>query len=220
MYIFFNHLYRVRSLLALTLILAGFVWSIPPVSADSNTWMMRCFESVNRPEVAIHTCTLALKSTELDRVNRAITLVNRGEAYRRDGQYRAAIQDFSFAIEINSNMPEAYLNRAAALERIDARQDAIADYSKAIELRPNFPAAYFGRANALSDLGLNDRALKDYDRAIRLSPRRGEYYYNRGLLLEKQSRDSDAALDFLKAYELLPNNPITRKKAATIRLNM
>jgi tetratricopeptide (TPR) repeat protein len=62
-------------------------------------------------------------------------LNNRGDAYLILRQYARAIDDFSQAVQIDSNEPLYFKNRANALRFVGLYDRAIADYRKALTLK-------------------------------------------------------------------------------------
>lgn len=102
-------------------------------------------------------------------------LNGRGDAYNEMKNYRAAITDFSRAIQLNNAYTDAYYNRGIseywvgkqlqdsgkAQEAISYYNQAIADNSKAIELSPSLSLAYFNRAGNYFTIGAYNKALAD-----------------------------------------------------------
>lgn len=65
------------------------------------------------------------------------------------GVYSRAITDFTRAIALRPNYPNAFNNRGAAYMASGGdRNRAIADFDQAIRLKPDFRNAYVNRANA------------------------------------------------------------------------
>ena len=71
------------------------------------------------------------------------------------GDYYGAISDYTRAIEIKPNYPEAYLNRGLSKARLEDYKAAIVDYNKAIEIKPNYALAYSNRAIAKELSGID-----------------------------------------------------------------
>ena len=69
--------------------------------------------------------------------------------------YRGAIEDYTKAIELNSEYSNAYLGRGSSKPNLQDNTGAIEDYTKAIELDPNYSDAYYNRG--LSKNSLNDK---------------------------------------------------------------
>jgi tetratricopeptide (TPR) repeat protein len=86
--------------------------------------------------------------------------MNRGTAYFTLGDYRAAIEDLSRAIEIDPEFAPAYLNRGTAYEAMGDYAKAIADFNKALEINPRYALAYHNRAIVCGALGDHARALE------------------------------------------------------------
>jgi tetratricopeptide (TPR) repeat protein len=90
---------------------------------------------------------------------------NRGTNLQRQGQIKAAIDNYQRALRLKSDYPEAHYNLADAFEEISIFDKAIEEYGRAIEADPTFYQAY----NNLARLYILQR--RDYEAAIRLLDR-------------------------------------------------
>ncbi|MBV9989001.1 MAG: tetratricopeptide repeat protein [Chitinophagaceae bacterium] len=98
------------------------------------------------------------------------SLVQRGSAYNKIGEYRNAISDFLIAIKLNHPFVFlAYNNMANSYSMMSEYEKAIPLYHKTIELKPDWPNAYcnLGRAYFFSNDILN--ANKYLKRALYLN---------------------------------------------------
>lgn len=109
------------------------------------------------------------------------------DAEEFDEEYRAAVEDFSAAIELVPQLTEAFVERGHALIYLVDYPGAIRDLTVAIELDPELAEAWSWRALAFADTGENDQAISDADRAISLKYNlpwahgtRGAAYMNKG----------------------------------------
>lgn len=93
---------------------------------------------------------------------------NQGVERLKRGDYKGAIEAFTQALRLNSNLVEAYTGRGNARFELGDKQGAIQDYDYALHLNPNDANAYYNRGNACSDLGDKQEAIKDYQRAAKL----------------------------------------------------
>lgn len=123
----------------------------------------------------------------------ASTWYERGVVRAKRGwssDYLSSIDDFTEAIKLRPDYPEADKNRGDSY-RHDHKYDlSIADYTKAIELRPNFADAYGGRAGAYKLRYDFENAIADITKGIQLQPKVGLYYYERArIYLEKAGGD-------------------------------
>ncbi len=101
--------------------------------------------------------------------------MNRGTAYFTLGDYRAAIEDLSRAIEIDPEFAPAHLNRGTAYGVIGDYANALADLNKALEINPRYALAYRNRAIVYGALGDGAAAAADYAAAVRIDPRYAEH---------------------------------------------
>ena len=106
------------------------------------------------------------------------------------GNYQGAIDDYTKAIEINTQYAIAYNNRGNAKRYLNDRQGAIADFTTAIEINPRFVLAYFNRGIDRFALGDLRAAITDYDKAIEIDPQFEDAYYYRASAKTKIRRSS------------------------------
>ena len=91
-----------------------------------------------------------------------------GIDYVREKDHKAAIEEFSMAIEIDPTYSYAYYNRALEYFRIGELERSLADYNKAMELEPDNPYWTVERGFLHMELGYREKAIIDLERAIEL----------------------------------------------------
>ena len=141
------------------------------------------------------------------------------EAGRSDlasGSQKAALAEFSRAIELDPKYEQGYLGRAAVRVTLKDYAGAAADYGKAIELNPNNEPALLLRGSCR--IGLKDYpgAVADFNAAIALNPDDADPYNYRGLLRAGQRDLDDAMADFNKVIELNPENEVAYRNRAAV----
>jgi tetratricopeptide (TPR) repeat protein len=75
---------------------------------------------------------------------------NRGNAYKKNGQYDKAISEFTKAIEINSRHADAYYTRGVVYYYKKDYEKALDDFYKAQKLGNNVPPEIFQLLRKLS----------------------------------------------------------------------
>lgn len=116
-------------------------------------------------------CTRALTSGQLNRDNRAATLVNRGIIRMRVGRYDAALKDYASAERLRDGNGPLYLNRGAALIYKKQFSDALDSLNLAIELETqDLFAAYYNRGIAKERTGDVRGAYYDFKKSLELNP--------------------------------------------------
>ena len=81
-----------------------------------------------------------------------------------------AVEDFSKAIQLDSQKAGGYLGRANALNTLGRYEDAITDYNRVIQIDPKLANAYVNRGIAYSHMGKIKRAIRDYEKGLELDP--------------------------------------------------
>jgi len=120
---------------------------------------------------SILTCTLALGSEDLDKVDRAGTLINRGVMKLRRSAFEEARVDLDAAIALAPAIGEAWVNLGAVSVGEKRFQAALDDLTKALTMGVKEPEkAYFNRALAYEGLDDEKSAYLDYRQALALKP--------------------------------------------------
>ena len=89
-------------------------------------------------------------------------------AYVHLKEQLTAIEDFTAAVNIDSNHADAFNNRAAALLELGRFEQALSDADTAIGLRPGFASPYAIRALANISLGRSKDAEVNAEKAQEL----------------------------------------------------
>ncbi len=90
------------------------------------------------------------------------------------GNYNAAVDAFTKAIELDPRLINAYSFRGNAYFNLGDYKQAIRDYNKAIKLSPldrEYAYIYYNRGNVYYMLGDHQQAIRDYKIAARLGLR-------------------------------------------------
>lgn len=130
----------------------------------------------------------------------------KGNAKYELGDYEGAMQDYTKAIEISPNKPEAYHLRALLKSELEDYREAILDFTMAIEFRGsalksinNDSGLYYGRGFAEYSLGNYTIAFKDFNEAIRRNPLKSppfaELAYHYRDICEDMINEEDSSSD-------------------------
>jgi tetratricopeptide (TPR) repeat protein len=163
-------------------------------------------ESENEFKQEIEKIMERMATTEKERKER-----NRMTAwdYNREGercyslkQYKEAVENYTQAIQLQSNTALFYNNRGYVYGGLGEYDKAISDYNKAIELDPQDASIYANQGYLFAKLEKYDEAISDYCRAIELDPDNAVAYNNRGSIYIVLGRTDEAISDLNKAIEL------------------
>ncbi len=126
----------------------------------------------------------------------------RGIRYVLARRYRAAIGDYSKAIELDHQFAEAYVRRAEARYLVKDDSGVLADCQRAIALNPTEPRTYYYQGMARYRLDYVQSAVAAFTDAIAHDPEEAQYHYRRGLAYQDLHQLDEAAKDFRKAASL------------------
>ncbi len=187
------------------------VWT-QPGQANFTQSILICDSDTAHPDVRIMACTRNIESGRFIGRNLAVAFTNRGDAYRRKGQFDQAIADYDQAIQLQSNDAGFIVSRGNAYYYKGAFDRAIENYDEAIRLNPNLALAYGNRGNVHRRIGQLEQAIRNYDKAIQLTPDDAQIFADRGLAYEASGDTSQALRDFNKAYDLGFRHPLLLRK--------
>jgi tetratricopeptide (TPR) repeat protein len=122
---------------------------------------------------------------------------------------------FTKAVELNSNLVEAYEKRAIHYYFQRRYDKAIQDYTKVIELRPDGAQAYRMRGSIYLKKGVPESAIGDLSRAIELDPKVAIAYGDRAEAYRLAGLAEEAVQDSTVAIDLRGDDRTTAKAYAT-----
>ena len=173
---------------------------------------------MTEPKTISELMTLVMEESKKGNTNNAIIYLNEAieiepndvRFYISRGTFKEhkncedAIEDYTKAIEIDTNYHFAYFNRARVKCKLGDYQGAIEDYSKIIEINPNHPYAYPNRARVKCKLGDYQGAIDDYTKAIKIDPNNA-YLYNYRAESKRKLGDNEGADEDDRKAEKLKN---------------
>lgn len=127
-----------------------------------------------------------------------------GNRHYNEKQYREAVESYTSAIKLQSNVAQFYNDRGHAYNALGEYKKAIRDFDKAIELDPQFAIAYNNRGYAYVHLKDHSRAIANYEKATELDPQYAVAYNNWGHVYSRLNVYDAAIPYYTMAIELNP----------------
>ena len=137
-------------------------------------------------------------------VDIAAAFFNRGLVYR--GKSQRAIQDYSQALALRPNYPDALNERGLAYRRSGQTDQALQDYDQALRLKADFFDALNSRCYLKAIVGQLLAALQGNE-ALRLDPRNKYAFDSRGFAYLKLGMLDAAIADYNIALQIEPGRP-------------
>jgi eukaryotic-like serine/threonine-protein kinase len=110
------------------------------------------------------------------------------------------------AVELDSQMPAAYVTLARVHDATDKHDLALQEFQRALQLDPLNAAAMAGLARSYSRSGRIADAEATFQRAIALRPNDWTSYNNYGQFSQAQGKYAQAVVQYQKALQLTPDN--------------
>ena len=154
-----------------------------------------------------------------------VALHNRGHARDLKRDFDLAIADYTAALVIDPSYIKSLANRGIAYHRRGNYNEALADYGRALELEPGNKSHHYNRAITRSAVEDFRGAIDDYTKALgddanapSTTPPRRNVYHGRGIAYLR-ARDYEKSLaDFDKFVELGPNDSLSYRARAWVKL--
>ena len=129
-------------------------------------------------------------------------LMQRGNAYKMEKDYKKAISDYSEALKINPSLRRAYEQRGYIYSLQKNYSAAIYDFEKAISLNPKSFIAWCSLGFIHRQTGEYNKSLQDLNTALSINPVYVDALLNRGKTLLNLNKPDEACSDFGKALSL------------------
>ncbi|NJL69001.1 MAG: tetratricopeptide repeat protein [Microcoleus sp. SM1_3_4] len=131
--------------------------------------------------------------------SRQINLVEccwqRGLQREKNGEYSAAISDFTQVLQLDGSRWDANFQRGLAYYQICEYRGAIADFDQVLRLNPNEATVCHHRGLVYQKLGELERAIEDFNRALQIDPNLPGVLHIRDValgILEEKKREAEA----------------------------
>ncbi|HUR38425.1 MAG TPA: tetratricopeptide repeat protein [Planctomycetota bacterium] len=179
---------------------------------ESSELLEKCFGSVSRRQcVALLYCQRAAKY--LEQGNKASARADYATALRISpewyiphyrsgmceaealGNFKAAQDELTLAIERAPYLPQLFYNRGVAQEQLQNLDAALRDYESARRLAPRNPLFTHAIGTLQVDLGKYPEAIASFTRALELDPDREDSRHNRAQVWEHHLRDLPRAIE-------------------------
>lgn len=136
------------------------------------------------------------------------TFLNRGMAFRQQGNYDRALAAFTKALQLDPRLAPAYIKRGNTYLDKNDLDHAIADYSAALRIDPKNAAAFMNRGLAHTKKGAYDAVIADCTEAVRLDPKLAAAYSIRAAALWERGDRHRAIADYNLALRNDPKNAL------------
>ncbi|MBA3705640.1 MAG: tetratricopeptide repeat protein [Bacteroidetes bacterium] len=129
-----------------------------------------------------------------------------GNAKYAAKDYEAALTDFTYAIQLNSDSFEAFLKRAQCNVSLKKYDKAINDYNQTLKIKPDTINILYLRGIAYLTAEQFKEAFDDFTEVIKLSPNQYDAYMRRGDACEGLTNSKSAIYDFSEAIRIKPKD--------------
>ena len=174
-------------------------------AGGSDATFDRCKRETDKSAI-INACSAVIASAKDPRMlERAYN--RRGLANERNGQFNAAVHDFSALIALNPKIAGYYDNRMRAYKGSGQLDLALQDSQTAVRMAPGYAFAYHGRGSVFFDQGRYALAIQDFSTALTINPADASLLFDRGQAWMKAGDVDKAVSDFTTAHDVNPNIP-------------
>jgi tetratricopeptide (TPR) repeat protein len=165
---------------------------------------LTALEAGDNQKAVIH-LTEAIDSGELPEEQAHLFHTARGYARAAEGDFQAAIDDYSLALAKKPGYAPAAYNRGNAYFHQHRYDLAIGDYSKALEADVDDVRSLNNRGAAWFKKGNLQSALANYTMALAVTSEDPDLFLNRGKVFEALGEADKAREDFLQVKKLDPS---------------
>ena len=121
---------------------------------------------------------------------------NRGINKSQRKDFQGAIENYTKAIEIDTNFVDAYLKRCEMRYKLGDNKGVLEDCSQVLRIDPGIAKAHYYQGRARYRLGYGQSAIDSYTQAIHQDCNYAQAYYYRALAYQEQ-KNATAALEDL-----------------------
>ena len=149
---------------------------------DMQRWQAQFDETTGQPELRWQDQLRQGGQTPAGDAEDAQACNHRGVALARQGEYQAALAEFTRAIRRDPTSIDALYNRALVCLAIGNLGSAASDFGRIVEIRPDFIEGHISRARLHAAMNEHDQAISSLTKAIEIDPRCAKAYFQRSLV--------------------------------------
>jgi len=159
------------------------------------------FNTIARNEVWANSINL-WNDTLSKNATSSTAYINRGNAFKKLGNYEMALSDYNKGISLNSYIPDAYYSRGLLYMEISNFEAAIVDFKAALTISPKYLQALIQLGNAYYSTGKNDLSLKAHEQVLAVDSNQSAAYSGIANVFFSRGEVDKAMLFFNKALKL------------------
>jgi protein O-mannosyl-transferase len=144
----------------------------------------------------------------------------RGDYYIQTEQYKEALQDYEFLVQLGTKDAGAYSNLGNIYALLGKTEKAMLAYSYSIERDSNFFDAWLNRGITYAQMHNYTAALPDFKRALVLRPDNRDLLFNLSSLLLDMGNYIEAEKSYTKLIAIDPGNDDLYLRRGVARLNL
>ena len=144
------------------------------------------------------------------------TFRSRGLAHQFLRDHEKAIEDFTAALNRDSDHTESLIRRGQSFAQLGDHESAIEDFRTVIRTDRNSHRARYWRAVSRHETGQTQKALVDIVKAIRSAPKLAAYHILHGELLNKVGKRQKSISAFDRAARLDATDPSIYRRRASV----
>lgn len=149
-------------------------------------------------------CSEFLVSTD---PNTALFYVLRGRMNAESGRVTPALSDFSKALQLDPQIPEAHYNSGILHLKNEDVTSALREFNAELEIDPEHDMALFRKAEALNRLERNQEAISNLYKSVELNPRLTQAYLLLAQIQISAGNLTSALANLETASRIEPENP-------------
>jgi tetratricopeptide (TPR) repeat protein len=134
------------------------------------------------------------------------TFLNSGNTKFEAKDYKGALEDYTAAIQLNSDSTQPYVKRGECNVMLKKFDKAIADYNKALKINPDTVKFIYLRGLAYMASENYKMAFNDFSMVIKKDPNNYDAFMQRGASCEGLQNFKSAAYDYSEAIRIRPKD--------------
>ena len=142
------------------------------------------------------------KGPQKNQAQQARKHMRRGYGHYQDKRFKQALAEYSKAVNLDPNNPEAYFWKARTLIKMRQFDKALIDLQKSVKLNPRHSKAYDNLGWLYMMRGDYDKSINYLNKSIELKPDNGWAYYTRGHIYFKKGDRQKGLVDTEKACKM------------------